>query len=157
MKKLFLSRFIIGGVLILCLGLLAGCENSMYKEVDFGGTFSSPGINIEPLLIKEYDELVSLFNEYEIEWENGLAIWERYDKGYFKNKALIIYIFGVSGDVEPLITIDGVQVDDNIIKVLLVQHGTTTGLAYFQKNLVIEVTKSFIGKTTSVEVDIKVK
>ena len=53
MKNLFLKKFLIFGVLILCLGFSAGCENSMYKEVDLGGTFSSEGINIVFLLIKE--------------------------------------------------------------------------------------------------------
>lgn len=148
---------IMGVMLIMCMGILGGCGNNSYKQVDFGGTILNGSIKHEPMLIQEHSELVSVFGDLDITWEKGIAIWERYDSKFFENKTLLVYFFDVSGDVEPRIAIDDIQVDGGIIKISLLQHGTTAGLAYFSKNIVIEVNKKFIGDSTKVEVDIKVK
>jgi hypothetical protein len=147
MIKKIMALVVLCTVLIMCLGFFS----------DFGGTFENKGISIEPTLITEHTELISVFKEHDIVWKKGIPIWDRYDSNFFEKKALILYFFGVSGDVDPRITLDKIQIDDEVIKVSLFQHGMTAGLAYFPKYLVIEISKSYIGELTKVLVDIEIK
>ncbi len=151
-KKLFILLV----TLMMCSGLIA-CANSAYRQGDFGGTFVYASASIEPVLITKQNELIYIFSEYDIVWDNGLAIWQRYDNKFFEKNALILYFFGVSGDEEPDITIDKIEIDDDLIQVSLIQHGLTEGLMYFQKNMVIEINKNIIGQSTNVKVDLKIK
>ena len=139
MKRIF--KNIVSVLLLLCLAFsIASCgeetgtsnSSTPYEEPDnqisftpgvLGGTLKANEVDLyEDTLeiIQTRVELISVFSEIEIVWENQ-PIWERYDEDFFETKSLIFVVQIVSGMTVKR-EVQHIGLKDNEITIYVASH-----------------------------------
>lgn len=103
-------------------------------------------------LVREHEGLTSTFDESEIDWENDIAIWERYDADFFENNALILQFFWAHCD-STVYSIETVWVNGETINIDIVGRGATENDSTYLVTLVVEVANSDIADATNIDVE----
>lgn len=165
---MFKKIFVMGVLIIMSLGLFAGCGDSgIWFKVDYGaeGGFGKR-IGVSKL-VQSLEEMRDLCEEYSNDAYNesseyySVEEYQRirsYDEVFFEEKALIVYSTFLGGDITKWIRVNNITVEETQLVVTL--HHKDKGRGTWHDNsrtwlFLIEVNKADVLNVINVQVNTK--